>query len=159
MYNLYNCVLHFCYIWALFSVCVSVCVSATPTACLRSLLACILCCGCLDPPHPADLDPSLPTSPSLTILQGAVERPQTTLPLPSHSLAPLYHWTVVVRGPEGVDSMGDRSSVAGLSYSTMTPSEGMDMRQLLQAPRRQHRALGSLCSRVVSRLRRMNFHT
>ncbi|TKS69317.1 Regulating synaptic membrane exocytosis protein 1 [Collichthys lucidus] len=101
----------------------------------RSLLACILCCDCQDPLHPPDPDPPLPSSPSaarpsLTPLQGVVERPQTTLPLPSNSLAPLGHRTVAVRGPLGVEAMGERGSVAGLSCSTLTPSEGMDIRHL-----------------------------
>lgn len=131
---------------------------------LRSLLACLLCCDCQDPLHPPDLDPPLPSSPSaaarpsLTPLQGAVERPQTTLPLPSRSLDPLGRWTVAVRGPMGVGAVGDRGSVAGLSCSTLTPSEGTDMRRLLRTPRRQHRALGSFCPRVVARLRGMNFN-
>ncbi|XP_022595625.1 regulating synaptic membrane exocytosis protein 1-like isoform X5 [Seriola dumerili] len=138
--------------------------SERPGGRLRSLLACILCCDCLDPLRPPDLDPPLPTypsaaRPSLTPLQRTVERPQTTLPLPSPSLAPLGHWSVIVRGPQGVESTDDRGSVAGLSCSTMTTSEGMDMRRLLRAPRRQHRTLGSLCSGVVARLRRMNFNT
>lgn len=157
--NKYNII--FLLYFALVS-CVYVC--AIPSACLRSLLACILCCDCQDPLHPPDPDPPLPSSPSaarpsLTPLQGVVERPQTTLPLPSHSLAPLGHWTVAVRGPLGVEAMGDRGSVAGLSCSTLTPSEGMDMRQLLRTPRRQHRVLGSFCSRVAARLRRMNSNT
>ncbi|XP_047189986.1 regulating synaptic membrane exocytosis protein 1 isoform X20 [Scophthalmus maximus] len=127
----------------------------------RSLLACILCCDCLDSLRPPDLDPPLPTypsaaRPSLTPLQGAVERAQSTLPLPTCSPAPLGHWTVAVRG---VETMGDRASVAGLSCSTLTPSEGMDLRQLLRAPRRRHGALGSFCSRAVARLRRMNLNT
>lgn len=148
--------------WA--CVCVCVCVCAILSACLRSLLACILCCDCPDPLRPPDLDPPLPSShsvarPYLTPLQGAVERPQTTLPLPGRSLDPLGHWTVAVRGPLGVGAMGDRGSIAGLSCSTLTPSEGMDMRRLLRTPRRQHRALGSFCPRVVARLRRMNFNT
>lgn len=143
--------------------CVYVC--AIPSACLRSLLACLLCCDCQNPLHPPDQDIPLPSSPSaarpsLTPLQGAVERPQTTLPLPSRPLAPLGHWTVAVRGPLGVEATtGDRGSIAGLSCSTLTPSEGMDMRRLLRTPRRQHLALGSFCPRVVARLRRMNLST
>ncbi|XP_035493777.1 regulating synaptic membrane exocytosis protein 1 isoform X22 [Scophthalmus maximus] len=135
--------------------------SERPGGRLRSLLACILCCDCLDSLRPPDLDPPLPTypsaaRPSLTPLQGAVERAQSTLPLPTCSPAPLGHWTVAVRG---VETMGDRASVAGLSCSTLTPSEGMDLRQLLRAPRRRHGALGSFCSRAVARLRRMNLNT
>ncbi|KAL3995822.1 NAD+-dependent protein deacetylase sirtuin 5 [Sarotherodon galilaeus] len=123
--------------------------SERPGGRLRSLLACILCCDCLDPLHPQDLDPPLPpypcsTRPSLTPLQGEVERPQTTLPL-----SPLGHWTVAVRDPQGVESLGDRGSVAGLSCSTLAPSELMDMRQLLRIPRRQHRLLGTFCPRQM----------
>lgn len=139
-----------------------VCVCATPSACFRSLqslLACILCCDYPDHVHPPDLDHPLPSSssaarPSLTPLQGAVERPQSTLPLPSRSLDPL-----TVGGPLGVGTTGDRGSIAGLSCSTLTPSEGMDMRRLLRTPRRQHRALSCFCPCVVGRLRRMNFNT
>lgn len=152
------------YLFVVFCACVCVYVCAIPSACLRSLLACILCCDCQDPLHPPDLDPPLPPSPSatrlsLTPLQWAVERPQTTLPLPGHSLAPPGHWTVAVRGPLGVEAIDGRASIAGLSCSTLTPSEGMDMRQLLHTPRRQHRVLGGFCPRVVARLRRMNFNT
>ncbi len=147
--------------------CVYVCVCylcAIPSACLRSLLACILCCDHQDPSHPPDLDlpfPSFPSTarPSLTPLQGAVERPQTTLPLPSPSLAPVGHLTTALRGQVGEEAMGDRGSLAGLSVSTLTPSEGMDMWRLLRTPRRQHQALGSFCSRVAARLRRMNLNT
>lgn len=142
-----------------FCACVSTCVYVC--ACLRSLLAFILCCDCL---HPPDLDPPLPSSPSaprpsLTPLQGSVERPQTTLPLPSDSLAPFGHWTVAFRGPLGEEAVGERGSVAGFSCSTLTPSEGMDMRRLLRTPRRQHRVLGSFCQRVVARFRGMNSST
>ncbi|XP_028445649.1 regulating synaptic membrane exocytosis protein 1 [Perca flavescens] len=115
---------------------------------LRPLLACILCCDCRDPLRPADPDPPLPSPPSaarpsLTPLQGAVERPQTSLPLPSRSLDPLGHRTLAFRGPLGAGALGDRGSIAGLSCSTLTPSEGMDMRQLLRTPRsRQLRSAG-----------------
>ncbi|XP_062243031.1 regulating synaptic membrane exocytosis protein 1 isoform X7 [Platichthys flesus] len=120
--------------------------SERPGGRLRSLLACILCCDCPDPLHPPDMDPPLQTypsaaRPSLTPLQGAVE---ANLPLPSCSLAPL-----------GAASMGDRGSVAGLSCSTFTPSEGMDMRKLLRAPRRQAGALSTFCSRAVACLRNL----
>lgn len=155
-----SCLLYFALVFCFYA---SVCVCALPTACLRSLLSCVLCCDCLDPLHPPNLDPSLPSypstaRPSLTPLQGVVERPQTTLPLPSCSLAPPGQWTVAVRGPQGVDTVGDRGSIAGISCSTLTPSEGMDMRWLLRNPRRQHRALGSFCPGVMARLRRMNFN-
>lgn len=142
--------------------CVCLCVCALLPACLRSLLSCVLCCDCLDPFHPPpNLDPRRPSypsaaRPSLTPLQGAAERPQNTLPLPSPSLSPAGQLTVVVRGPQGVDITGDRGSVAGLSCSTLTPSEGMDMRRLLRTPRRQRRTLGSFCPRLVACLRRMN---
>lgn len=137
---------------------ICVCVCAILLACLRSLLACILCCDCLDPLHPQDLDPPLPpypcsTRPSLTPLQGEVERPQTTLPL-----SPLGHWAVAVRDPQGAESLGDRGSVAGLSCSTLAPSELMDMRQLLRIPRRQHRLLDTFCPCVVACLRRLNLN-
>lgn len=125
------------------------------TACLRSLLACILCCDCLDPLHPTDQDPPLPSGPSLAPLQRGVERPRTTLPLPNCSLAAPGHWTGAARG---VQSTGDRASVAGISWSTLTPSEGTDMQRLLRAHRNQHRMLCTFCSRLVARLRRMNFN-
>lgn len=157
------CLSFLLYLDLVFCVCVCVYVCAIPSACLRSLLACILCCDFQDPIHPPDLDPPLPSSPSvarpsLTPLQGAVERPQTTLPLPACYLAPPGHWTVACRGRLGVEAMGDGGSIAGLSCSTLTPSEGMDMRQLLRTPRRQHPVLCSFCPRVVARLRRMNFN-
>ncbi|XP_070684665.1 regulating synaptic membrane exocytosis protein 1-like isoform X2 [Pempheris klunzingeri] len=136
--------------------------SERPGGRLRSVLACILCCCLQDPIHAQELDPPLPSPsvaprPSLTPLQGAVERPQTTLPLPnSSSLASLE--TVTIRGMLGLQAVGDSSSIAGLSCSTLTPCEGMDMRQLLQTPRRQHRTLWGFCSRIVARLRRLNFN-
>lgn len=119
------------------------CPCAIPCACLRSLLACLLCCDCQNPLHPPDLDIPLPSSPStapppLTPQHGAADRPRTTLP------------------GAGEETPGDRGSVAGLSCSTLTPSEGMDVRRLLRTPRRRHRALCSLCPRVAARLRRMN---
>lgn len=143
---------------------VCACVCVIPSACVRSLLACILCCDCWDPLHTPDLDPPLPAYPlsarhSLIPLQGAVERPQATLPLTSYFPASPGHWTVAVRDPRGVESMGDRVSIAGLSCSTLTPSEGMDMQQLLRAPRRQQAMLGSMCSSVVAGLRRLNCNT
>lgn len=144
--------------------CLCMCVCAIPSACLRSLIACILCCDRRAPLHPPDMDPALPSSPSATQpslnpQQGAVERPQTTLPLPSHSLAPTGHCTVAVRGPLGVEATVGRGSISGLSCSTLTHSEGTDMRRLLRTPRRQNRALGSFFRRVVARLRRINFNT
>lgn len=142
--------------------CLCLCPPPTSSACPRSLLACLLCCDCQNPFHPPDLDVPLPSSssaarPSRTPLQGSVERPQTPLTLTSGPQAPLGHWTVAVRGPLGVEATpGDGGSVAGLSCSTLTPSEGMDMRRLLRTPRRQHGALASFCPSVVARLRRMN---
>lgn len=150
---------HVCYVWLLFSVFMFV---PPPSACPRSLLACLLCCDCQNPFHPPDLDVPLPSAssaarPSLTPLQGSVERPQTPLTLPSGPQAPPGHRTVAVRGPLGAEATpGDGGSVAGLSCSTLTPSEGMDMRRLLRTPRRRHGALASFCPSVVARLRRMN---
>lgn len=142
-------------------VCAHVCVMTS--ACLRSLLACILFCECPDPLRPPDLDPPHlscppPTArPSLASLQGAEERPLTTLPLPGHSLS---HWTVSVRSSPGVDTVGDRGSIGGFSCSTYTPSEGVDVRRLLRAPRRQpHRGLGNCFPRVMARLGRRNVNT
>ncbi|KAK6300571.1 hypothetical protein J4Q44_G00286690 [Coregonus suidteri] len=109
----------------------------------RSLLACVLCSHCPDPPwtsSESEYPPPYPNAgprPSITPLHGAEERPQTTLPLPN----PLVTW----RGsPIG---MGDGCSVAGLSCSTPTPLEGMgmDMHQLLRTPRMHHRALRVVC--------------
>lgn len=138
------CVFH---IWLLFSVYVC----EIPSACLRSLLACVLCCDSQEITHPPDPDPPLRSSPSaarlsLTPPQGSAERPQTTLPLSSLSLDPLAHWTVNVRAPPGVGAMGDRGSIAGLSCSTFTPFEGTDIRGLIRTPRRQRRSLGGLLS-------------
>lgn len=135
--------------------------SERPGGRLRSLLACLLCCDCPDTLHPPDLDPPLPSfpcssRPSLTPLQGAVERPQTTLPLPSRS--PLGLWTVAVRGPQGVER-ADGGSVAEFSCSTLAPSEGIDMRRLLRTTRRPRRSLGTFCLPVVACLRRINFNT
>ncbi|XP_026158390.1 regulating synaptic membrane exocytosis protein 1 isoform X1 [Mastacembelus armatus] len=129
--------------------------SERPGGRLRSLLACIMCCDCLDTFHPQDLDPPIPpcssaSRPSLTPLQPVEERPLTTLPLPNCSLVTLGHWTVAVRDPHGVESMGDRGSVAGLSCSTLNPSEGMDMQQLLQTPSRQHQVLYNFCPCVMA---------
>lgn len=145
--------------WPLFSV--PVCVSVILTACVRSLLACILCCDCMDPLHPPELDSSLPAyssaaRPSLTPLQGSEERPRSTLPLPGHSLAPLGHGNMAVESPGGMEVMGDRGSIAGLSCSTLTPSERMDMRQLLRTPMRQQRGLSSICPRLLAHFRRRN---
>lgn len=133
------------------------------SACLRSLLACLLCFDCQNPLHPPDLDippPYFTARPSLTVLQGAVERPQTTLPFPCNPLGPLDHWTMADRVPVRVEEVtGDGASIAGLSCSTMTPSERTDMRQLLQAPRMQHLAPGSLCTSVVAYFRRIHLRT
>lgn len=151
---------HVCCVWPLLCRCVDVC--ALPSTCLRSLLACFLCCDSQNPIHPPDLDIPLPSSfsatrPSLTPVQGAVERPRNTLPLPSCPLAPPGHWTVGVRGPARVEgTMSDGGSVAGLSCSTLAASEGSDVRWLLRTPRRQHRAPGSFCPGLVARLRRLN---
>lgn len=152
-----------CYFWLFLCVCVYVCV--IPSACLRSFLACFLCCDCQNPLHPPDMDIPLPSSPSvarpsLTHLQRMVERPQTSLPLPSRPLAPLGHWTLVVMGPVGMEATtSDRGSIAGLSCSTLSPSEGMDMQRLLRTPRRQHQVLGSFCLGLVAHLRRLSFST
>lgn len=147
-----------------FCPCVYVFVQPPPTpspACLRSLLACLMCCDCPDPLHPQDRDPPLPSYPSsarssLTPLQEAVERPQTTLPLSSLSPAPLGHWTKAIREPLGAESLSERGSVAALSCSTPTPSEGIDVRWLLQNPRRRHRSryCCCCCSCLVQCLRR-----
>lgn len=138
------------------------CVRVISFACLSTILACVLRCGCLDTLHPPDLDPPPSSSacPSQLPLQGAVERPQTTLPIasPSPTLVPLGCWPVAARGPGRVESMGDRASVAGPSCSTLTASEGMDMQRLLRTQRRQQGMLGSFCSRVVSSLRRLSFN-
>lgn len=154
----------FCSCFLCLCLCVYLCVCVLPPACLRSFLSCILCCDCLDPLDPPNLDPRHPSypsaaRPSLTPLQGAAERPQTTLPHPSLSPAPPGQWTVVVRGPQGVDTMGGRGSIAGLSCSTLTPSEGMDTWWLLRTPRRQRFTLGNFCPRLVARFRRMNFNS
>lgn len=139
---------------------VDVCILSS--ACLRSLFACLPCCHCQNPLRPPDLDTPLPSSLSgapisHTALQGSVERPQTSLPQPSHALASLDQWTVADRGPVGVgEVIGDRDSVAGLSCSTVTPSEGTDMRQLLHASGRHRWARCSCCPSVVARLRKMN---
>lgn len=123
------------------------------SACPRSLLACLLCCDF----HPPDLDIPLPSTscaarPSLAPLQGSVERPQTPLALHSGPRTATVQW-----GPLGVEATpGDGGSVAGLSCSTLTPSEGMDMRRLLRTPRRQRGALAGFCPSVAARLRRMN---
>ncbi|KAL1005894.1 hypothetical protein UPYG_G00065240 [Umbra pygmaea] len=109
----------------------------------RSLLACFLHCPpCPDPPWTSEMDfhppqPSTATRPSLTPLQGAEERPQASLPLPS----PMLQWRV---SPVGV---GNSGSMTGLSCSTLTPSEGLgiDMHQLLWANRRPHPVLNVIC--------------
>lgn len=151
---------HVCCVWPLLCLCVDV--FALPSTCLRSLLACFLCCDYQNPIHPPDLDIPLPSSfsatrPSLTPMQGAVERPRNTLPLPGRPLAPPGHWTTGVRGPARVDgTMGDGGSVAGLSCSTLAASEGSDVRWLLRTPRRQRRVPGSFCPGLVARLRRLN---
>lgn len=137
---------HVCCVWPLLCLCVDVC--ALPSTCLRSLLACFLCCDYQNPIHPPDLDIPLPSSfsatrSSLTPVQGAVERPQNTLPLPSR--------------PARVEgTVSDGGSVAGLSCSTLAASEGSDVRWLLRTPRGQRRAPGSFCPGLVARLRRLN---
>lgn len=142
---------------------VDVCVLSS--ACPRSLFACLLCCHCQNPLRPPDPVTTHPSSLSAahishTALQGAVERPQTSLPHPSHALASLDQWPVAVRGPLGLEEVtGDRASVAGLSCSTVTPSEGTDMRQLLHSPRRHHWAPCSCCSSVVARFRKLNLRS
>ncbi|RVE76289.1 hypothetical protein OJAV_G00009010 [Oryzias javanicus] len=73
--------------------------SERPGGRLRSLLACLLCCDCQDPLRPQDPDPPLPSYPSsachsLTPLEGAVERPQTTLPFTTLYAVPLCHRAV-----------------------------------------------------------------
>ncbi|TWW59437.1 Regulating synaptic membrane exocytosis protein 1 [Takifugu flavidus] len=131
----------------------------------RSLFACLLCCHCQNPLRPPDPVTTRPSSPSAahishTALQGAVERPQTSLPHPSHALASLDQWTVAARGPLGLEEVtGDRDSVAGLSCSTVTPSEGTDMRQLLHAPRRHHWAPCSCCPSLVARFRKLKLRS
>ncbi|XP_064819213.1 regulating synaptic membrane exocytosis protein 1-like isoform X8 [Oncorhynchus masou masou] len=108
---------------------------------LRSLLACILCSRCPDPPWTSselEYPPPYPTAspcPFITPLHGAEERPQATLPLPSS----LVTWRGSTMG------MRDGGSVAGLSCSTPTPLEEMDMHQLLRTPRKRHRALSVIC--------------
>ncbi|MEQ2245289.1 Regulating synaptic membrane exocytosis protein 1, partial [Ilyodon furcidens] len=97
----------------------------------RSLFACLLCCECPDTLHPQDLDSPLSSNRcsarnSQNPLQGAVERPQTALPLSSLSLAPLDQWTIAVIGPLGTESLSERGSVAALSCTTQAPSEGLD---------------------------------
>ncbi|XP_056891060.1 regulating synaptic membrane exocytosis protein 1 isoform X9 [Takifugu flavidus] len=139
--------------------------SERPRGRLRSLFACLLCCHCQNPLRPPDPVTTRPSSPSAahishTALQGAVERPQTSLPHPSHALASLDQWTVAARGPLGLEEVtGDRDSVAGLSCSTVTPSEGTDMRQLLHAPRRHHWAPCSCCPSLVARFRKLKLRS
>lgn len=146
-------------------VCMCVYVCALPSTCLRSLLACFLCCDYQNPIHPPDPDFPLASSHSATHssfapLQGAAERPQNTLPIPGQSLAPPGHWPGAVRGPLGVEgTLGDGSSVAGISCSTITTSEGLDRRWLLRTPRRQRRALGSFCPGLMAQLRRLTLRT
>lgn len=146
-------------------VCICVYVYALPSPCLRSLLACFLCCDYQNPIHPPDPDFPLPSSFSTTHssfapLQGAPERPQNTLPIPGGPLTPPDQWSVVVRGPLVVEgTVGDGSSVAGISCSTMTTSEGLDRRWLLRTPRRQRRAAGIFCPGLVARLRILNLRT
>lgn len=143
--------------------CVHVC--ALPSTCLRSLLACFLCCEYQNPIHPPDKDSPLPpaysaTHSSFVPLQGAVERPQNTLPIPGRPPAPLDHRSGAAGGQLAVEgAVGDGSSVAGISCSTITTSEGLDRRWLLRTPRRQRRALGCCCPGLVARLRRLTFRT
>lgn len=140
-------------------------ICALPSTCLRSILACFLCCEYPNPIHPPDPDLPLPSASSATHssfapLQGAVERPQNTLPVPGRPLAPPGHWSGAARGQLGVEStVGDGSSVAGISCSTMTTSEGLDRRWLLRTPRRRRRALGCCCPGLVARLRRLTLRT
>ncbi|KAK7930722.1 hypothetical protein WMY93_007117 [Mugilogobius chulae] len=100
-------------------------------ACLRSLPACVWCCDCSDPPLPSS-PPSPRLSFSLSSPPEAAERPQSALPLSPHP------WTAG-------EAVGDRGSVAGVSCSTLTPSEHMDMRRLLRT-RGQHRAPRNCCT-------------
>lgn len=148
--------------------CVCMCVDdvcALPSTCLRSLLACFLCCDYQNPIHPPDADSPLASSYSTTHssfapMQGAAERPQNTLPIPGQLRVPPGHWPGAVRSPLGVEgTVGDGSSVAGISCSTMTTSEGLDRRWLLRTPRRQRPALGSFCPGLVARLRRLTLRT
>lgn len=135
-------------------VCMRAHVCALPSTYLRSILACFLCCEYQNPIHRPDPDFPLPSAYSATHssfapLQGAVERPQNTLPLPGH-------WSGTARVQLGVEgTVGDGSSVAGISCSTMTTSEGLDRRWLLRTPRGQRRALGCCCPGLVARLRRL----
>lgn len=146
-------------------VCMLAHVCALPSTYLRSILACFLCCEHQNPIHPPDPDPPLPsantaTHSSFAPLQGAVERPQNTLPLPGRALAPLGHWSGAAGGQLGVEgTVGDGSSVAGISCSTMTTSEGLDRRWLLRTPRGQRPPLGCCCPGLVARLRRLILRT
>lgn len=145
-------------------VCMCVNVCALPSVCLRSILACFPCCKYQNPNHPPDPDFPLPSAcsamHSFAPLQGAVERPQNTLPVPGQPLAPPGHWSGAARGQLGLEgSVGDGSSVAGISCSTMTNSEGLDRRWLLRTPRRQRRALGFCCPGLVAPLRRLTSRT
>lgn len=114
------------------------CRRACLPACLRPLLACLLCHNRLDSRLQVAPEPPLPTYPppsshlSHPTQQGpAAERPQSTLPLSAH------HWTGSMRGLHRADVLGDRGSVAGTSCSTLTPSEHMDMRRLLRTRAQQ----------------------
>lgn len=153
------------FFFGLCCVCVRVYLCSLPSACLRSLLACFLCCHYKNPIHPAHPDSSLATPSSTTHssfapLQGAAERPLNTLPIPGQPLAPPGHWPGAARCSLGVEgTVGDGSSVAGISCSTITTSEGLDRRWLLRTPRRQRRALGSFCPGLVARLRRLTSRT
>lgn len=165
-------------IFSISSICYAVCfccpcflcvgdVCVLSSARLRSLFACLPCCHCQNPLHPQDPDPPPPPSLSRAPIshtaprcQGSAERPPSSLPHPSHALASLDQWTVPVRGPVGAEEvMGDRDSVAGLSCSTVTPSEGTDMRQLLRAPRRRRWASCGCCPRIVARLRKISLRS
>lgn len=158
LFLFYFCSFKICFsIWSMLSVlCVVVlfvCSCVFLPACIRSLLACVLCCDFSDPHLQTELDPPFPSNtpspqPSLT----AAERPQTTLPLCGHSLTP-GHWTVAVRSPREADVLGDRGGVAGPSCSTLIPSENMDMRRLL-GTRRHQQGLGRLCPSALNCFRK-----
>jgi len=113
------------------TLCVSMCVLCI--LCIRSLFACLtsyLPClntePALDPPKPRTLS----AYPSITgtDLQPVEERPTSLLPIPT------LHST-----DRGLGCRHDGESATGQSCSTLTPSEGADVRQLIRAPRGQQR--------------------